>query len=134
MTTPDTLELRKWRELAEAACDKTDWKSSALALEMLHKSMSGPKWVALLDRLDALEGREAWQPIETAPRDGTKFDGWQRDERVTDMYWSDIQDAWCVDGTYGPEEPTPLAFFPRVSHWRPLPEAPTTLADEGRDQ
>jgi len=67
----------------------------------------------------------AWRPIESAPDDGTKFDGWQRDERVTDMYWSDIQDAWCVDGDYGPEEPTPLAIYPPVTHWMPLPVAPS---------
>lgn len=66
----------------------------------------------------------AWQRIETAPKDGTKFDAWQHGHRVTDVYWSDIQEGWCVDGSYGPEEPTPLAVIPAVLHWMPPPEPP----------
>lgn len=72
-----------------------------------------------------------WQPMETAPRNGTKFDVWiSRDgERVTDVYWSTVQDGWCIDGPYGPEEPTPLAIFPPATHWMPLPEPPAGAAD-----
>jgi hypothetical protein len=67
-----------------------------------------------------------WQPIETAPRDGTKFDLWiERDSyRVTDAYWSDLQGWWCTDGDYGPEEPLPLAIVPAPTHWMPLPAPP----------
>lgn len=65
-----------------------------------------------------------WRPIETAPRDGTKIDVWHGGERMTDVYWSDIQDAWCFDGLCGPEEPTPLAALPPVRLWLPLPPAP----------
>lgn len=66
-----------------------------------------------------------WQAIETAPRGGTKFDAWQHDQRVVDVYWSDIQDAWCIDGQYGPEEPTPLALSPPITHWMQPPSPPT---------
>lgn len=75
-----------------------------------------------------------WRTIETAPRDGTKIDVWARDERTTDVYWSDIQDAWCIDGTYGPSEPTPLAIYPRVSHWMPLPKAPQNAPERTEDR
>ena len=96
-------------------------------------------WIVDPDKTDALLAEAAkalrdlteWRDIATAPKDGTKFDGWQRDERVCDMHWSDVQDAWCVDGDYGPEEPTPLAFFPRVSHWLPLPSAPNQAKEAG---
>ena len=64
-----------------------------------------------------------WRPIAEAPRDGTKFDAWQRGERVADVYWSDIQDAWCIDGLYGPEEPQPLSS-PGPTHFQPLPQPP----------
>ena len=63
-----------------------------------------------------------WMPIETAPRDGTKFDAWQR-ERVINVFWSAVQEGWCVEGDYDPEEPTPLPF-PEPTHWMPLPEPP----------
>lgn len=67
-----------------------------------------------------------WRPIESAPMDGTKIDVWSRDERITDVYWSDIQDWWCVDGMCGPEEPTPLHVAPAITHWQPLPDPPTS--------
>ena len=68
-----------------------------------------------------------WRPIETAPKDGAKFDVWMgRDGyRICDVYWSDIQGCLSTDGVYGPEEPTPLAAYPQPTHWRPLPAAPT---------
>ncbi len=64
-----------------------------------------------------------WQTMETAPKDGTKFDAWARGHRTVDVYWSDVQDWWCTDGDYGPEEPLPLAVSPAPTHWR-LPPSP----------
>lgn len=64
-----------------------------------------------------------WQPIETAPRDGTFIDVWSRNHRTCDVFWSDIENTWCIEG-YHPEEPTPLARYPAPSHWMPIPEAP----------
>lgn len=66
----------------------------------------------LLRLLDEARAASGWRPIWTAPKDGTKFDAWQNGERQTDVYWSDIQEDWCVDGSYGPEEPTLLAIIP----------------------
>jgi hypothetical protein len=74
--------------------------------------------------LDAGWSVSRWRPIETAPRDRTEFDAWYRDGRVTNVYWSDIQDAWCVDGPYGCEEPSPLPVYPPLIYWMPLPEPP----------
>lgn len=81
--------------------------------------------------LAALLRGVVWQPIETAPKDGTKFDGWARDERVTNVYWSTIQNSFCTDGMFGPEEPTPLPFYPGLSHWMPLPSPPLSTTKEG---
>lgn len=72
--------------------------------------------------LQALEG--AWQPISEAPRDGTKIDVWSRDARYTDVFWSDIQEWWCIEGDYGPEEPTPLHVAPAITHFKSLPDPP----------
>ena len=66
----------------------------------------------------------AWKPISEAPKDGTPIDLWQNGERITDAYWSDVQDGWCVDGTYGREEPTPLAIIPAPTHFMRLPPPP----------
>lgn len=65
-----------------------------------------------------------WQPIETAPKDGTQVllwrdetivGRWQIDDRRPywtggDIYWRGVR--WCRD-----HNPT---------HWQPLPEPPVT--------
>lgn len=62
-----------------------------------------------------------WQPIETAPKDGTRIDVWRRGERLTDVFWSDEEEWWSYMGdTY----PIPLAASPAPTHWRPLPAPP----------
>jgi hypothetical protein len=73
------------------------------------------------------EDNGGWQPIETAPKDGTKFVFLRIRKGVADdfMYFTDI--GWfddselCVpfDG-YGSE---PDEMWP--THWMPLPAAPT---------
>lgn len=73
---------------------------------------------------DSAPSLPEWKSIETAPKDGTKIDLLQRGKRVTDAYWSAVEERWCVDGYYGLEEPTPLSASP-VTHWMPLPAAPT---------
>jgi hypothetical protein len=80
----------------------------------------------------------AWQPIETAPRDGTSVDLWVDGEfphrianaefrEPTDGEWwahggdtIDTPDAtWCdMFGPLGKEE--------QPTHWQPLPEAPVS--------
>jgi hypothetical protein len=76
--------------------------------------------------IDAVHSeRSEWQPIETAPKDGTVIDlwipGW---ERFADCHWSKIEPAgWTSDfgdvvlECTGNTEPT---------HWMPLPEPPTS--------
>lgn len=77
-----------------------------------------------------------WQPIETAPKDGTMIDVWNRGygRRIPNVCWRE-QDkgitgemGWALSaGTCGPDD-----FFERwqylevedVTHWMPLPEPP----------
>lgn len=56
----------------------------------------------------------AWQPIDTAPRDGTPVDLWHKiGFRVHETWWDKEDGCWsCVD--------TDESF----THWMPVPEAP----------
>jgi hypothetical protein len=63
-----------------------------------------------------------WQPIEGAPKDGTKVDLWA-EERVVDAKWLNSDwFFWCV---YGKEWLRVLPFYANPTHWMPLPEPPT---------
>lgn len=64
-----------------------------------------------------------WQPIETAPRDGTQIIGydpdWETEQRI---WWDESVDAWLfVEGYLAYVED---AAYP--SWWRPAPELPKT--------
>jgi hypothetical protein len=74
--------------------------------------------------LEAAEAA-AWQPIETAPMDGTAVLCWpfvyfglfegRGEQEIVVGYFSD-DDWWCENA------PTAKQFEP--THWRPLPAAP----------
>lgn len=52
-----------------------------------------------------------WQPIKTAPRDGTIVDLWLTGGgRMTDQWWEEEDNTWCGLEDY------------LFSHWAPLPE------------
>ncbi|HBD33151.1 MULTISPECIES: hypothetical protein [unclassified Cupriavidus] len=107
---------------------------------------------ALIARIRALESAsqpgsgEAWQPIETAPKDGTEI-LLCRDERVTSGAWGEweettseyhsttgeylgksVQDCgaswWSWDGGFTQEAPP--------THWMPMPAAPSAGNGEAK--
>jgi len=66
---------------------------------------------------DAKREATAWQPIETAPKDGSKFIAWDRGQgcplftahwNLEEAQWFTVHERWI-----GP-----------MTHWMPLPEAP----------
>lgn len=67
-----------------------------------------------------------WQPIETAPMDGTEIDVWcpsnaEGDDggyRVSDVWWSDVGNKWRVRGDEA------IAWIHCPTHWMPLPARP----------
>ena len=58
-----------------------------------------------------------WQPIETAPKDGTHILVCVEKKYVYLVWWFDNPRGWCWDLTN-----TPMVGSP--SHWMPLPEPP----------
>lgn len=68
-----------------------------------------------------------WQPIETAPKDGTVIDVWVKDlkkndgsgQRRTHVWWSKNADRWSDDWLH-----VPRMFGVKPTHWMPLPEPP----------
>jgi hypothetical protein len=60
-----------------------------------------------------------WQPIETAPKDGTLIDLWTPAGRLTDYGWGlDGAECWThPDGYVADAQPT---------HWMPLPPPPAS--------
>lgn len=77
-----------------------------------------------------LAGAGEWQPIETAPRDGTWFLGWKEGRDIEDTV-----DVWQWDASV--ETDTGYGFWVNAAdsnldehptHWRPLPAPPAIRA------
>lgn len=63
----------------------------------------------------------SWQPIETAPKDGTEILAWQKGEGAFVVFWYSrlFNWKWTTHDLGGDEN-----LYP--SHWMPLPAPPTT--------
>lgn len=66
-----------------------------------------------------------WQPIETAPRDGTRILGWSADYQLVAAiaYDADFQ-CWVADN-----EECWFEGNGETSHWMPLPPPPPTTEE-----
>jgi hypothetical protein len=81
---------------------------------------------ALLDAPSAPDPTMAlWQPIETAPKDGTHILAvmpWLPDAKI--LFWAPYANEWrCPASERGPN---PEGWLP--THWMPLPTPPAALA------
>lgn len=65
---------------------------------------------------------DRWLPIETAPKDGSKFLAWRRHSTIPLIvfYNAEYDQYECNDGH--------LVFS--ITHWMPLPKAPTMQEDK----
>ncbi len=113
MTTLTDDELLSWLE-------ETSDKAHATA------SRSAPQLRQLAARFRELLAQQEWQPIETAPKDGTLIEIREKSGRVQIAQWGEPgynEPNWWVQLTQGGfsmnEYPTT-----NVTHWRPLPAPP----------
>lgn len=69
-----------------------------------------------------------WQPIETAPRDGTFVDLWVKEWEYTNDTFTTLRlcdCSWEQEQGWVNDAGDPLRFcFP--THWMPMPEPPVT--------
>lgn len=81
---------------------------------------SEPKRLAeLRARIAELEAEREWQPIDTAPKDGT--------EVLLLVYGMDTYRSWATDSRWFTELPSGHLFWfddEDVTHWAPLPKIP----------
>lgn len=81
-----------------------------------------PRAIKADAEIDRLRAERQWQPIETAPKDGTIVDLLFRGNiRIADCIW--YQDEWWTT-----EQRDPVACvshgFSKPTHWMPRPEPP----------
>jgi hypothetical protein len=80
---------------------------------------------ALRRRVEELEAREQWQPIETAPKDGTEIVVSYFDHEINDsidaVVWDNDDHEWAVLSSLSPQWPVHLDAY---THWIPLPKSP----------
>ncbi len=91
-------------------------------------------WATAFEKAAAKTARlEQWQPIETAPRDGSRFLVWEKHygirigrckERADHDDWLSYMDAFNGSSKGGP----------RATHWMPLPTPPAAARPRPRDQ
>lgn len=64
-----------------------------------------------------------WQPIETAPKDGTAILVWFEPEVWDVVFWSSQRQQWC-QGTGGWGSDRWSDADAEGAHWMPLPDPP----------
>ena len=81
--------------------------------------------------LIAAHEREQWQPIETAPRDETRFLAWSPGGYAI-LHWAEFTDMDDGSGAFwGEDECDPIEGIEAPVMWRPLPEPPAPTETEG---
>jgi hypothetical protein len=113
---------RHWEEHADARL-LNEYKAQTRALNALrdtHRSLV-ELWRENVDKY-GYDMYSEWQPIETAPKDGTKFLALMRGGN------GDIEIAFHTDGEYGgfrvDSYAPPMINEDWMTHWMPLPKLP----------
>jgi hypothetical protein len=90
----------------------------------------------LKDRIEAIEKASQWQPIETAPKDGTEILVFFKSVGIKSVSWTDTDwdssgeyALWCVDDNKF--APHPLRGYSSGDEmcWMPLPQPPAIAGE-----
>ena len=89
----------------------------------LRNEDTGELAIARAEKAEAERDAARWQPIETAPRDGTRLwcfwpDAWSEERQAIGWFVSGGEDEYWTDAA--DSDPNP------PTHWMPLPAAPAT--------
>ena len=85
------------------------------------------EWVTAVAPPADIAATDSWQPIATAPRDGTVIDLWfagQWNKRMCEF-------AWRLEYWYSEYKIVAYNDSRVITHWRPLPAGPKETGDEG---
>lgn len=75
---------------------------------------------AVLAKLQEQDYRRGWQPIETAPKDGSHVQLYRPEIQFVG-YYGGADSGWRINAPGLP------AMWPQPTHWRPLPAAPDEM-------
>ena len=127
-------ENARLRELLSIAVEMTGepecWYDHHGYCQAHNLEPKGECWVELSSAAlsaDLAPVEAAWQPIETAPRDGTRFLAFERgnaDYQIYECWWGEDFGNWEGWRDAWDSEPEP-------SHWMPLPPPPA--GENGND-
>lgn len=85
------------------------------------------------DNARSSEHSRAWQPIETAPRDGRRLlgTGGGLDDTVEVISYNGRVGAWDTENYTLDDRDDEAEGYNRPSHWQPMPSAHVSEAKEG---
>lgn len=111
-----TNEQRKPEQLTNVVAEYLHWRKVNPHIKG-GENYSKRMQAALSTQAELLKACE-WQPIETAPKDGTMFVAWSKRDGMMNMvfYSQSSSETWSLGGRIKNPEPT---------HWAPLPKPPT---------
>ena len=94
---------------------ETDWVATGGTIDLSRTMQTA---ITALEQAGyQIDSKDKWQPIETAPKDGTRILVWD-DDTIETAYWAIFRSRWehAWDGAE-------LGAF-EITHWMPLPEPP----------
>lgn len=108
------LDDRECQEFNEVSCN-----SNINRCVMPNFPMSANAW----NTRTALEQPREWQKIETAPKDGSNFLGYNENQNWVGVCWYQrVHSIFCYTGGRGASQ---------ITHWMPLPQPPKLEGEQG---